>query len=174
MNIVIVGFMGTGKTTIAQALAKELGLKYIATDEVIEDKEKRSINDIFKRNGEAYFRLIEREVVKKVSELDKFVIDAGGGVVLAQENIDNLKRNGRLVCLRARAEVILERTKRFRHRPLLNSKNPQGKIESLLKLREPFYAQADFFIDTSDMPQEEIVQEIKRKIRDCFSESKEN
>lgn len=167
MNIVIIGFMGTGKTTAARALAKELGWKYISTDEVIEDKERRSINDIFRRNGETYFRLVEKEVVKKVAELDKFVIDAGGGVVLARENMDNLKRNGRIVCLTARPEVILERTKRFRHRPLLNAKNPREKIESLLKTREPFYAQADIFIDTSDITTEEVVQEIKKKIQDA-------
>lgn len=167
MNIVIAGFMGTGKTTAARVLAKELGWKYISTDEVIEDKERRSINDIFRRNGETYFRLVEKEVVKKVAELDKFVIDAGGGVVLARENVDNLKRNGRMVCLTARPEVILERTKRFRHRPLLNTKNPREKIESLLKTREPFYARADIFIDTSDITTEEVVREIRKRIDGC-------
>ncbi|MBL7091785.1 MAG: shikimate kinase [Candidatus Omnitrophica bacterium] len=164
MNIVIVGFMGTGKTAVARHLAKMLGMKYISSDEVIEDRERRSINEIFKRSGEAYFRRAEKEVVKKVAQLDRFIIDAGGGVVLDEENVQNLKRNGKIVCLSAAPEVILERTKRYRHRPLLNTENPKAKIEELLKFRAPFYARADFSIDTTNLSVEQAAQEIKKKL----------
>ena len=166
MNIVVVGFMGTGKTAVARLLATRLDLKYISTDEVIEDKERRSINEIFRRSGEPYFRAVEKEVVKKVSELDKFVIDAGGGVVLDEENLANFKQNGKLICLEASVDTILERTKRNRHRPLLNVKDPKAKIDELLKKRAPFYAKADFSIDTTELTVENVVEEIIKKINE--------
>ena len=162
MNIVLVGFMGTGKTTVGKILAKQLGMKYISTDEIVEDKERRSINEIFKKSGEPYFRRLEKEVVKNVAQLNKFVIDAGGGVVLDEENIQNLKRNGKIICLSASAEVILERTKRYHHRPLLNTENPKEKIEELLKSRAPFYAKANFSIDTINLNAEQVAEEIKK------------
>ena len=164
MNIVLVGFMGTGKTAAGKLLAKRMEMKYISTDEVIEDRERRSINDIFKKNGEAYFRRTESEVVKKVSQLDKFIIDAGGGVVLDEENIQNLKKNGKIVCLKASAEVILERTKRYRTRPLLNTEDPKAKVEELLNFRALFYARADFSVDTTNLTIEQVVKEIRNEI----------
>lgn len=164
MNIVLVGFMGTGKTTVAKSLARTLKMKYISTDEVIEDRERRSINEIFKKSGEQYFRRIEKEVVKKVAQLNNFIIDAGGGVVLDEENIQNLKKNGKIVCLSATAEVILERTKRYRTRPLLNVENPKAKIEQLVKLRAPFYARADVSIDTTDLSVKQVVEEIRKAV----------
>lgn len=169
MNIVLVGFMGTGKTAIGKLLAKKLEMKYISTDELIEHKERRSINDIFKKSGEPYFRRVEKEVVKKVGELDKFIIDAGGGVVLDKENVQNLKKNGKIICLTATPDAILERTKRYYHRPLLNTKNPKEKIEELLKVRAPFYAQADATIDTTNLTPEEVVQEIENRLENEIS-----
>lgn len=166
MNIVLVGFMGTGKTAVSKLLAKEIGMKYISTDEVIEDKERRSINEIFKKNGEAYFRRVEKEVAKKVAQLNNFVIDAGGGIVLNKENVENLKRNGKIVCLIAAPDVILERTKRYHNRPLLNVENPKAKVEELLELRAPSYAQADFSIDTTNLSVEQAAQEIKKIINE--------
>ncbi|NQS99518.1 MAG: shikimate kinase [Candidatus Omnitrophica bacterium] len=173
MNIVLVGFMGTGKTQTAKALAKKMGIKYISTDELIEDRERRSINDIFKKNGEAYFRRLEKEAVKKVAQLNKFVIDAGGGVVLDQENIDDLKRNGKIVCLSAQPEVIIERTKRYHHRPLLNVQDPKARIEELLNSRAPFYAQADFSVDTNNLTVEQVADQVK-EIIDAHAKSSES
>ena len=89
-NIVLLGFMGTGKTAVAKRLADELKMKYISTDDIIEAREKRSINDIFAEDGESYFRKVEREAVKDVSSEDGAVIAAGGGVVLDAENLKNL------------------------------------------------------------------------------------
>lgn len=162
MNIVLVGFMGTGKTAAGRLLAKELQMKYISTDEIIEDRERRSINEIFKKSGEQYFRKAEKEVVEKVAQLNRFIIDAGGGVVLDKENIHSLKKNAKVVCLAATPEVILERTKRYHHRPLLNMEDPKAKIEELLNSRAAFYAQADFTVDTTNLTVEQVVEEIKK------------
>ena len=103
-------------------------------------------------------------MVKKVAQLDRFIVDAGGGVVLDKENVQNLKRNAKIVCLSASLKVILERTKRYHHRPLLNTENPKAKIEELLKFRAPFYAQADFSIDTTNLSVEQVAQEIRNKV----------
>lgn len=159
-NIVLVGFMGTGKTTVARELAKRLKWEYVSLDDLIEKRENRPITRIFAENGEDYFRNIESQIVKEVSERENLVIDAGGGVVIREENIINLKKKGILICLKARPEIILERTKEYTHRPLLNVDNPSEQIRELLRIREPFYARADYAIDTSDISTSEVVEKI--------------
>ena len=160
MNIVIIGFMGTGKTVVAKALAKELKKDYVSMDNVIEKKEGKSISDIFAQKGEPYFRNVEKEVAKELSEKDGLIIDAGGGVVLNEENIKNLKNNGKIICLTATIDVIFERTKRHTHRPLLNVEDPKKKIKELFDFRTPYYKKADHEIDTSKKSIREIVKEI--------------
>ncbi|UCD54636.1 MAG: shikimate kinase [Candidatus Omnitrophota bacterium] len=159
-NIVLVGFMGTGKTQVAKALSKKLGMKYVSTDALIEKKEKTTISDIFSRKGEGYFRKTEKDVIKDVSLMQNIVIDAGGGVVIDPENIKHLKKNGIIVCLWASPEVILERTKKYAHRPLLNVADPLKKIKELLAFRKSFYEKADYHIHTSKMTLEEVMDEI--------------
>lgn len=161
-NIVLVGFMGTGKTVVARRLAKELNMKYVSTDGLIEEKEKTPISEIFSEKGEGYFRKAEKNAVKEASSLENAVIDAGGGVVMDSENMENLKKEGTIICLWAEPEIILERTKKYTHRPLLNVGNPLAKIEELLAKRRPFYKKADYHIHTSKMPVEEIVHKIER------------
>lgn len=159
-NIVIVGFMGTGKTATARLLAKQLGLRYVSIDELIEKKEKRKIADIFDSCGEEYFRKVESDIIKDVSEESGIVIDAGGGAVIKEENIKNFKKNGVIICLAAVGGVILDRTKNEKHRPLLNVSNPKAKIEELQARRAKYYAKADFTIDTSDLTVDEVVEKI--------------
>ncbi len=91
-NIILVGFMGTGKTVVARALSKKLGMRYVSTDGLIEEKEKTSIADIFSKKGENYFRKTEKDVIKDVSLMENVVVDAGGGVVIDPENVEHLKR----------------------------------------------------------------------------------
>jgi len=160
-NIVLVGFMGTGKTVIAKALSKKLNLKYVSTDDLIEKKENASIPDIFAKKGEKYFRKVEKDTVKEVSSTEGVVIDAGGGVIIDPENVESLKKKSILICLWADPEVILERTKRYTHRPLLNVDDPVAKINELLAFRKPFYERADYHINTSSMSIEGVIKEIE-------------
>ena len=159
-NIVIVGFMGTGKTTIATALSHRLKMRYLSTDDLIEKKEKRTINEIFTDSGEEYFRDVESAVIREVSAMENVVIDAGGGAVIREENIVNFKSNGMIICLTADAGTVMERTKKYKHRPLLNVEDPKRKIRDLLAKRAPFYAKADHTIDTGKFTARQVVEEI--------------
>ena len=160
-NIVLIGFMGTGKTVIAKMLAHELDGKYVSTDDLIEKKEKRNINDIFRDSGETYFRKIEKEIIKEISSQKGQVIDAGGGAVLNGENMENLSANGSIICLWSEPEIIYDRVKSTGHRPLLNVEDPLKKIKELLDYRRPFYEKADIHIDTTNGNIKEAVDKIK-------------
>ncbi len=159
-NIVLVGFMGTGKTTIATAVANRLKMRYISTDELIEKKEKRTINEIFRKSGEDYFRDVESSVVRDVSCMEGLVIDTGGGAVLRDENMAYLKSGGIVVCLSADEETVMARTRKYKHRPLLNVADPKRKIRDLMAKRLPFYAKADYMIDTGKLTAEQVVRKI--------------
>ena len=152
--------MGSGKTTIAAALSHRLNLRYLSVDDLIEKREKRTINEIFTSSGEDYFRNVESDVIREVSGLGGQVIDAGGGAVLREENMQNFKSNGTVICLTADAATIMERTKKYKHRPLLNVDDPKRKIRELLAKREPFYAGADHCIDTGKLTVRQAVEEI--------------
>jgi len=161
-NIILVGFMGTGKTQVAKLVSKNTGLEYVSTDDLIEKREKKTINDIFKNQGEECFREIESEVVRFVSTMKNVVVDAGGGVVINPENLKNLKETGIVICLWASPSVIYERTKRHSHRPLLSVKDPLKKITNLLEARKPFYERADYHINTSEMTLSEVAEEVEK------------
>lgn len=159
-NIYLVGFMGTGKTCVGEELAKRKKWQFLDLDNLIELKEKRTISDIFAKNGEPYFRRIEKKVLQEVSKEKNFVIACGGGIVINKDNIKIMKETGIIICLTASLKVILKRTSRYIHRPLLNVKDPEKQIKSLLKLRAPYYALADKTIDTSKISIKEVVNKI--------------
>ncbi len=161
MNIILIGFMGVGKSAIGHALARELKMDYLDTDELIEKTEKISINDIFAKKGEPYFRDLEAEVIKTLENYDNFVISTGGGMVLREENVKMLKEIGPLVLLWADPEVVYQRVKRETHRPLLNVQDPRAEIKKILDYRTPIYNRvADLKVDTSKLDVEECVKEI--------------
>lgn len=164
-NIAIVGFMGTGKSAVSLALSKRLNKSYVSTDELIVRREHQSIHDIFKKRGEPYFREVESEMVKEASEMDNAIVDCGGGVVMKEENIQNLKKSGPVICLAADPGVIYERVKGHRHRPLLDVPNPCEAIGQLLKERASFYGRADFTIDTNALTVEQVVDAILNFLR---------
>ena len=163
-NIYLVGFMGTGKTSVGKELAKKKKWQFIDLDELIELKEKRTALEIFAKNGEPYFRKVEKRVLKEVSQEKKFVVACGGGIVLDKGNIKIMKDTGIIICLTASPQIILERTRAYCHRPLLNVSHPRKQIELLLKLRSPYYAQADKTIDTSKISIKEVVDKIVKLI----------
>jgi shikimate kinase len=150
-NIYIVGFMGTGKSSTGQTIARRLKRRFLDMDELIEEQEGESIPDIFKEKGEPYFRSLEKKLLEEISRKDKQVISCGGGIVIDPDNIRLMKETGVMVCLTSKPEVILERTSKFSHRPLLNVPDPLAKIRALLSERKKFYGQADITIDTSEI-----------------------
>ena len=154
--------MGTGKSSVGCQLAKERGWSFIDLDELIELKEQRRIVDIFTKDGEAYFRKIEKNIIKQVSTQKKFVVACGGGVVLDKDNIKLMKKTGRMICLYASPEQILKRVSLNNDRPLLNVDKPQKRIELLLKMRAPYYMQADKIIDTSNFSVKQVVKKISK------------
>ncbi|MEM4390102.1 MAG: shikimate kinase [Candidatus Micrarchaeia archaeon] len=160
MNITLVGFMGTGKSSVGRLLAKRLGMRFVDTDAIIEKETGASISEIFAKHGEQKFRDIERDVVRRVALEDNLVISAGGGVVLRKENIDDLKRNGPVICLTATPEEIWARVKKSSHRPLLMVSDPLARIRELLAAREPAYALADAQVETTGISIAEVAEKV--------------
>ena len=165
-NIYLTGFMGTGKTSVGREIARRLGLKFIDLDELIVEKEGRSINDVFASSGEPYFRKVEKEALKGVSQVNGQVVSCGGGAVIDPENIAIMKQSGRFIALFTRPEVIFERVKKETHRPLLNTADPLVRIKELLAIRKPCYDQAEFVIDTSDISVQEAAEMVVKLIND--------
>ena len=160
-NVILIGFMGAGKSEVGEKLALKLDMDYINTDDIIEREEGKKISQIFKDRGESYFRDLETKLLDAISEIDNTVISTGGGMVLRKENVEKLKRLGPLILLSAREEVIAERLKNVRNRPLLDVPDPKAKIKEILEFRNPIYnAVADFKVDTSDLDIETAVEKI--------------
>lgn len=161
MNIVLTGFMCTGKTSVGKSLAQKISFEYIDTDELIERFVGLKISEIFACYGENYFRDVESQIIQQVSKEDKKVISTGGGVVLRKENIDNLRKNGIIVNLTARPLTIFKRLKQQPGiRPLLNKPQPLEEIKKLLSQREEYYKDCDIRINTDNLSIEKIVDEI--------------
>ena len=157
-NIYIVGFMGTGKTSAGRLVAGRLGLEFADMDTLIAEREKRSIPDIFKDSGETYFRALEKKIVGELTRKDGVDVSCGGGTFVDPENIALLKKTGTVVCLSSSPERILERTKRYVHRPLLKVADPLGRIRELLEARRPSYEQAHHMIDADRLSVEETAE----------------
>ncbi|MEW6621694.1 MAG: shikimate kinase [Bacillota bacterium] len=160
-NIVLIGFMGTGKTAVGKRVSKRLGKTFFDTDEDIEKVCGMSIGRIFNDYGEVRFRSEEHLAVKRACKLDNAVIATGGGVVLNQDNIDLLSDKGLIIALNADPQEIQKRvSKRNSYRPLLGNDKSVAKIIELLELRKPLYQKADFTIDTTGKDLEEVVNEV--------------
>jgi 3-dehydroquinate synthase len=165
MKIVLTGFMGTGKTSIGEEIARRLGYPFIDTDTLIEDREEMPISLIFKEKGEEYFRTVERGVVEEVSSRRNVVIATGGGVIKDRKNVDNLGRRGIIVWLRADPGIIMKRVMlEGGKRPLLDVEEPLQEIRKLLNERELFYRQSDVSVDTNYITPGEAAQELIEKL----------
>jgi shikimate kinase len=165
-NIILTGFMGTGKTAVGKELAQLLDMKLIDVDTEIEKTEKTTIDEIFRQSGEQRFRDKETDMIKAVSRNKNVIISTGGGAVLKKENMDILRENGVIICLTATPETILQRTGANSNRPLLQVENPFKKIKELLDFRKPYYEKADILIDTDDKNPLQIAREIIDKLKD--------
>ena len=165
VNLALVGFMGTGKTSAGRLAAEQLHFDFLDTDELIQTKTGRTIADIFAKNGEAAFRALERDVVGELAGRSKTVISTGGGLPANHENLASLKSHALVVCLWASPERIWERVRNQSHRPLLHDPDPQHKIRELLKAREPFYRQADVLINTDLRSAREVAQQVVLQFR---------
>lgn len=159
-NIIITGFMGTGKTTVGKIISNKLNFIFLDIDELIEKTTGMKISEIFKKFGEKRFRDIETEMVKVVTKKRGQVISTGGGVVLREENLHHLKKSGIIFCLTASPNTIFERTKGCKDRPLLQVNNPQDKIKELMNERRPFYEKADIIIDTEGLSASEVAERV--------------
>ncbi len=160
-NIVLIGFMGTGKSSCGKSLANRLGCAFVDLDKYIEGKEKMSIPEIFAAKGEAYFREKEREAVREVTQRKGVVIATGGGTIKDEENFALLKERGVIVCLTADVDTILARTARRGERPMLDGQEDRRKgVEELLASRQGMYARADYSVDTSTLSPMQVTEEI--------------
>lgn len=165
-NVILIGFMGCGKTTVGLKLSYRLRRSVIDTDKEIEREEKRAISDIFAEDGEAYFRDRETACIKKLLEnTSEQIISVGGGLPLREENRKLLHELGQVFYLRAEGETIYERLKDDATRPLLQGDDPQTKIRTLLQEREPYYrAAADVVIAVDGKSFQEILDEIEQNV----------
>ncbi len=162
MGLALCGMMGCGKTTVGKILAKKTGNVLVDTDAYIEERH-GAIADIFERCGEAYFRDLETELLKEITEKQGLIISTGGGMVLRAENVALLKKQGKVVYLHASAETLERRLKADSTRPLLKGgqESLAKKIARLMNEREETYQSiADFTVDTDDKTAEEIAEEI--------------
>ena len=162
-NLVLVGFMGSGKTSAGKLVAQRLGMKFVDMDDLIEQRHGQTISQIFEKKGEAFFRQQERALVRELSPGQDRVIATGGGLVLDPNNLRDLGRTGVIICCWVDATVAHDRTKDAKHRPLLEAGGDRlTQIEALLRRRELLYKAIPNRIDTSAMTVEQQTNEIIR------------
>ena len=165
-NIFLIGFMGTGKSTIASVFSNKYKMEIVEMDEMLAERERMSIPDIFEKYGEMYFRNLETEYLKEIKQMTNRIISCGGGVVLRQENVSLMKENGKIVLLTASPEEIYERVKNDNERPLLKGRKSVEAIKELMEARRAKYeAAADIIISTDGKAAEEICDELMDKLK---------
>ncbi|MBI4743616.1 MAG: shikimate kinase [Actinobacteria bacterium] len=159
-NIVLVGFMGCGKSTVGKKLAQKLKRKFIDTDALIEEKTRKRIKDIFKRIGETAFRQAETEVIKEIEDFDNVVIACGGGAVLRNRNVKSLKKNGIIIYLKADPSILFNRVKHTNKRPLLNTRHPEEQFYKIFSKRAEIYENIADIIVEAEEELDKVVEKI--------------
>jgi len=163
--------MGAGKPAVGRLVAEQLRFKFVDTDELIEKRTGRAIEQIFSRDGEPHFRALEREVVQQFAGAERLVISTGGGLPVQQENLDSLKQHALVVCLWATAERIYERVRHQKHRPLLQTADPFAKIQEMLAARASFYRQADILLNTDNRSVRQVAQQVVQQFQSITRQS---
>ena len=163
-NIILIGFMGCGKSSVGIRLSYQLRRTMIDTDKWIEQRQKKTISQIFQESGEEAFRQMETECLKElIRTADRQIISVGGGLPMREENHELLKELGRVFYLKVTPETVYERVKNDTTRPLLQVEDPMERIRTLMEKRAPVYeACADVILEASDLTLEEITQKIER------------
>jgi len=164
-NISLIGFMGSGKTTLGKILAKELGFVFIDLDRIIELEEEKEIKDIFSIYGENYFRELEAKVIKKIYKNKNCVFACGGGIVKRKENMDIIRRNSLVIYLNISPENAYSRLKNVKDRPLIEVENREELIKEMIKKRDTLYRKyAHIIIDNDNKKPEEALNEILTRL----------
>ena len=172
-NIVLIGFMGAGKSTISDFLQTVFAMEVVEMDQIIAEREGMSISDIFETYGEEYFRNLETELLIEMQSRKNVVISCGGGVPMRERNVVEMKKNGRVVLLTAKPETILNRVKDNHDRPLLEgNKNVDFIADLMEKRREKYEAASDIVIETDGKDKLEICEELVHSLRALDAESK--
>jgi shikimate kinase len=165
VNLYLVGFMGTGKTTVSRIVAARLGHRWLDSDHEIERQQAKPISEIFATQGEPAFRKMERDFIENGHPADRTVVACGGGLVVQEGMLAELQKRGVVICLHATVETILRRTAGSRQRPLLNVEDPEKRIRDLYAVREPIYRRSGSVILTDNRPQIDVVQHVIRVYR---------
>lgn len=164
-NVVLIGFMGAGKSAVAAHLGKYYGMDIVEMDALIEEREKMSIPDIFKEYGEEYFRGKETALLTELQNRKNTVISCGGGAALREQNVKEMKKNGKVILLTASPETIYKRVKNSSNRPLLaGKKNVEGIKELMESRREKYELAADLVIRTDGKTVPEVCKELMRDV----------
>lgn len=164
-NIFLIGLMGAGKTTIGRQLAQSLGKQFIDSDHEIEARTGVNIPLIFELEGESGFREREAAVIDELTARDNVVLATGGGAVLREENREHLKQRGTVIYLQATVDQLLERTRKDKNRPLLQTEDPRARLSTLLQEREPLYLElADLVVTTGQGSIRSLVEAIRQKL----------
>ena len=164
-NLALIGFMGTGKSSVGRLVAAALRYELADTDQLIEQRAGRSIPEIFAQQGEAAFRDMERELVAEMAGWRRRVISTGGGLAADAANLACLRQHSLVVCLWASAEGVWQRLRHQSHRPLLQDPDPLGKIRVLLDQRAPFYKQADVLVNTERRSLREVADHVLHQFK---------
>lgn len=160
-NIFMIGFMGSGKTSVSLQLADMTGLPKAEMDQIIVDREQMTIAEIFAQKGEPYFRAQETELLREFGSTGPQIVSCGGGVAMREENVEEMRKSGSIICLTATPEVIYERVKDSRERPILNGNMNVEYIAELMEKRRPFYEKAaNIIIDTSHMRIDQVAEAV--------------
>jgi shikimate kinase len=165
VNLYLVGFMGTGKSTVGRAVAHKLGFTLVDSDAVIEWQQGKTIAEIFAQDGEPAFRAMEREFIQQGHAAERTVVSCGGGLVVQPGMLESLQQLGVVICLHASLETILARTARHQHRPLLLADDPEERIRTLYAQREPIYKKSGTVILTDGRPLHDVAAHVLRAWR---------
>jgi shikimate kinase len=165
MNIVLIGYRGSGKSTVGRKLAARLKLKFVDTDDLIEKSQGVTISDLVKSHGWGHFRKLERNTIEEISKEDRLIIAPGGGAVLDSDNVKALKKNGVIIWLKADRQILLKRLNQDpgtnTRRPTLTGKETSEELKEIMSLREPIYERvSEIQIDTSKIDTDTVVENV--------------